>query len=107
MRRDGVVCGQAGTVWAGAGGAGAVSASGKESANDFSELFRKCPALRTIIFNGGEAEKMFRRHVEGQIEAPVMESLRFVPLPSSSATPGKNVLPFTQKVERWRIIPTL
>jgi hypoxanthine-DNA glycosylase len=73
-------------------------------ANEFSELFARMSTLHTVVFNGATAEKMFERHVRKQISLVRIPNLRFIRLPSTSPVPGKNVLTFDQKIEKWRII---
>ncbi len=69
--------------------------------NDFANLFERCPRLRTVGFNGGKAQALFKRHIATQSGVPISE-LKMVVLPSTSATPGQNVLPVEEKIAHWR-----
>jgi hypothetical protein len=62
--------------------------------------------LKAIVFNGGKAQTLFRRHVERSHPA-VAGALRKIVLPSTSPTPGKNVLPFEAKVVCWKSLATV
>jgi hypoxanthine-DNA glycosylase len=73
-------------------------------ANDFETFLTKYPKVLTVVFNGGEAEKRFRRHVQGSLSPEILRARRLIALPSTSATPGRNVLPFSGKTARWKAI---
>ncbi|MEQ1890944.1 MAG: DNA-deoxyinosine glycosylase [Planctomycetota bacterium] len=75
------------------------SAIRSEVANDFSALCEMFPRLHTIAFNGGKAQTLFQRHVARKTALPAR---RLQVLPSTSPTPGRNVLPFEQKLALWR-----
>lgn len=62
--------------------------------NDFAGLFRRCPAITTVLFNGQAAAKLFQRHVK------CSPSLAFVTLPSTS--PAHASLSLRQKTAIWR-----
>ncbi len=72
--------------------------------NDFAGLFAAYPELVAIAFNGSKAEKLFERLVLKQQRIPRLKNLKLLYLPSTSATPGRNVLSLEQKIERWRMI---
>ena len=76
------------------------SAIRNESVNDFASLFSDYPNLRKIVFNGRKAEILFRRYVIRQ-NPYLPEELEMSGLPSTSPTPGKNVLSLEQKIKRW------
>ena len=78
-----------------------------EVANDFAGLLMIYTGLKAIVFNGGKAQTFFRRHVEKAQGSVASSSLRKVVLPSTSPTPGRNVLSFEAKVIRWSSLPTL
>lgn len=78
-----------------------------EAANDFADLLKTYTSLKAIVFNGGKAQTLFRRHVERSLATVATTSLRRVVLPSTSPTPGRNVLPFEEKVVRWTSLVTL
>ena len=76
------------------------SAIRNESVNDFASLFSDYPNLRKIVFNGRKAEILFRRYVIRQ-NPYLPEELEMSGLPSTSPTPGRNVLSLEQKIKRW------
>lgn len=51
-------------------------------ANDFSAIFEQFPSIKTIVFNGKTAEKLFKKEVLKKQALP--ENLRFLTLPSTS-----------------------
>jgi hypoxanthine-DNA glycosylase len=75
-----------------------------EVLNDFPGFLTRYPALRAIAFNGTKAADLFRRHVLERIRTEILRNRELIPLPSTSPTPGRHVLPLQQKVERWKII---
>lgn len=68
--------------------------------NDFAELFTTFPALRRVGFNGTRAESLWRTYVRVQTDVP-HATLVTATLPSSSGTPGRNVLSYDEKLIRW------
>ncbi len=59
------------------------SAIKNECANDFASFFREYPLIRSVAFNGGNARKFFKRHVQNRQDIPV--DLKFFDtLPSTS-----------------------
>lgn len=68
--------------------------------NDFAELFATFPALRRVGFNGTRTESLWRTYVRTQTDVP-HASLVTATLPSSSGTPGRNVLSYDEKLIRW------
>jgi len=69
-------------------------------ANDFAGLFRACPHIRHVFFNGTAAETAFRRHVRGRIELPA--GLAFTRLPSTS--PAHATRGFDAKLAAWQAV---
>ncbi|MFC6669510.1 DNA-deoxyinosine glycosylase [Marinobacterium aestuariivivens] len=70
-------------------------------ANDFASFFRLHPGVRTIFFNGGTAETLFKRHViRGGIALPA--GLEMTRLPSTS--PANAGIRLEQKLEQWRAV---
>ncbi|HZP65177.1 MAG TPA: DNA-deoxyinosine glycosylase [Rudaea sp.] len=65
--------------------------------NDFAAFFRGHPRIERVCFNGGEAERSFRRYV-----APVLadDTREYRRLPSTS--PAHAGLPFAAKLAAWR-----
>jgi hypoxanthine-DNA glycosylase len=83
------------------------SAIKNEVINDFAGLLRIHTSLKAIVFNGGKAQTLFLRYVERSQPTVASASLRKIVLPSTSPTPGKNVLSFEEKVVRWASLTTL
>jgi TDG/mug DNA glycosylase family protein len=69
--------------------------------NDFSTFFKKYPRLRTIAFNSVKARTWYFSDVFKQ-QLPPGISLPEEPLPSTSPSPGRYVLPLDEKVIRWK-----
>jgi hypoxanthine-DNA glycosylase len=74
--------------------------------NDFVELFSEYPDLRRVAFNGGKAEALWRKYIAPSPDVP-HSSLANRLLPSSSGSPGRHVLPFEEKVVRWKQLLSL
>jgi hypoxanthine-DNA glycosylase len=70
--------------------------------NDFETFFAEYTSLKTVVFNGSKAEKLFRSLVCGKERGETANSLRFVRVASSSSTPGRYVPPFEDKVTEWK-----
>jgi len=66
-------------------------------ANDFARLFRDCPDIGCVCFNGRKAAAMFQRFV-----GPDSYTMRFETLPSTS--PAYAAMPFDEKLARWRAV---
>lgn len=67
-------------------------------ANDFVTFFENHSAIRWVFFNGGEAERSFKRHVLPQLSrTTVIEAQR---LPSTS--PAHASMTLMQKFEQWQ-----
>lgn len=77
------------------------SAITKPQPNAFGDLFAKFSDLRRVAFNGTKAETLWRRHISKRTDVP-HESLTTKVLPSSSGTPGLHVLPYDEKLVRWK-----
>lgn len=71
-----------------------------EEPNDIESLLKNYPTIKLIVFNGSKAFKVFKKHIGFKLFSRV----DFERLPSTSATPGKNVKTFEEKVEDWSII---
>ena len=69
-------------------------------ANDIPALLRRCPCIRTILFNGAPAAVLFRR-LAGPTVRALRPDLRYVVLPSTS--PAHAARSFEQKLRLWRI----
>jgi len=69
--------------------------------NDFNALFKRCPQIRAVFFNGAKAAELFRRRVlpglEPWLGRPV---LRVLP----STSPAHAALSRAAKLARWRQI---
>ncbi|ENO74552.1 hypothetical protein C664_19600 [Thauera sp. 63] len=68
-------------------------------ANDFAGLFRDCPHIRHVFFNGATAEKVFRRYVQNRIGTLELFLTR---LPSTSPTYAS--LHFDAKLAAWQAV---
>jgi double-stranded uracil-DNA glycosylase len=68
--------------------------------NAFAELFVRFPALHRVAFNGTKAESLWLTHIVPRSDVP-HDRLVTKTLPSSSASPGRYVLPFEEKLARW------
>lgn len=62
--------------------------------NDFAALFRRCPAIERILFNGATAEKLYRQWV-----GIFPEGCASARMPSTSPA---YTLKFEQKLSAWR-----
>lgn len=69
---------------------------GSREANDFAAFFKTHRALQRIAFNGGEAEKSFRKYVLPQVDLGTIQLTR---LPSTSPA---HAIPLQTKIQRWR-----
>ena len=68
-------------------------------ANDIPALLARHPELKRILFNGAQAEALFRRHVAKKCGAR-LAGLEFMRLPSTS--PAHAARTFAQKLAAWR-----
>jgi TDG/mug DNA glycosylase family protein len=73
--------------------------AGSEILNDFSSLHARYPGIRTVFFNGGAAQKIYRRYVPGRQTLPELE---YHLLPSTS--PAYAAMSFEKKLQRWQSI---
>lgn len=73
------------------------SAIKKEVPNNFQILFKKYPNIRRVLFNGGKAEAVFKKHNE----LSQWPNVEFIKMPSTSAVPGRNVKSYEEKVVIW------
>ena len=69
------------------------SAIRSPQANDFETLYRNCPGIRTILFNGAAAQQLYRRLV-------AKEDARFVFRRMPSTSPAYT-LKFENKLAAW------
>ncbi len=67
--------------------------------NDFARLFRRCPGIRAVFFNGRTPAELFRRFVEPEL-ADRLAGVRFVVLPSTS--PANAGVSRRGKRAQWR-----
>lgn len=70
-----------------------------EVPNNFEELFKRCPKIETIFFNGKKAAQTFKRLVYPQLDKEY-SGLKQIALPSTS--PAYAAMPFQEKLEQWR-----
>ena len=72
-----------------------------EVVNDFVGFFRRHADVKTVIFNGHYAEKMYRRFVLPTL-SELERELRYVRLPSTSpAHAGRSL---EEKLKAWRAV---
>jgi len=71
-----------------------------EGPNDFQEFLDSYPTIKYVIFNGGKAYEVFKKH----IGFSQFSDIDFIKLPSTSPTPGKNVKSFEEKLIDWNVI---
>jgi len=69
--------------------------------NDFAALYRACPRVHTVFFNGHAAQALYRRLVAPTDPAPG-RTLACHLLPSTS--PAHAALDFAAKLARWRAV---
>lgn len=70
--------------------------------NDFAWLFKSYPDIRSVCFNGGPAERLFKRHVEKR--GVDISGKTFYGLPSTSPA---YTIGFEKKFEQWKLLLTL
>ena len=68
-------------------------------ANDIPALLARHPELERIVFNGGAAERLFRRHVAKRC-GPLLNGIQLVQLPSTS--PAHATRRVSEKLAAWR-----
>lgn len=75
----------------------------EERPNNLSDLFEEHSQIEAIGFNGGAAEKLFKKHCLASIDSIIMKEQikRTKVLPSTSSTSGKYVKSLDQKVAVW------
>lgn len=70
------------------------SAIREPAPNDFSALFERCPGIGRILFNGGTAERMFRRYCDRWLQGRA-----WARMPSTSPA---YTLSYERKLAQWR-----
>ncbi len=68
-------------------------------ANDFNLFLSKQKQIKTIFFNGGETEKLYKKYVIKELNNKEIEYFK---LPSTS--PAHAAMSFDQKLSAWRVI---
>ncbi len=71
------------------------------STNNFSHFFTAHPIIKTVCFNGGMAEKLYKKHVLPTVQAYAAD-IAYVRLPSTS--PAYAAMTVAQKTQAWRVI---
>ena len=66
--------------------------------NDFKKLFKDCPNIKKVFFNGQTAYKLFIKHKK-QMSLPELE---LIPLPSTS--PANATMSYEKKLQAWKKI---
>ncbi len=72
-----------------------------EIPNDYLSFLNQHPKIHSVFFNGGPAEKLFKKHIAPVIPKHI-DKLHFHRLPSTS--PANARLNFEQKLKYWSII---
>ncbi len=70
------------------------SAIREPAANDFDGLFRRCPRIERVLFNGGTAERLFMKH-----GAAYLAGREWARMPSTSPA---YTLSYERKLTQWR-----
>ncbi len=71
-----------------------------EEPNDLAGFLRDHDRIKTVLFNGGKAEKSFNRHIRPQLHHSHAANIQFFRLPSSS--PANAQLTFEEKYAIWQ-----
>ncbi len=66
-----------------------------ETPNDIGKLLAEHPHVEKVLANGAKAMDAYKRHCGAA-------RLRATYVPSSSHTPGRNVLPVADRIRKWR-----
>ena len=72
-----------------------------EKPNDIPGLLRKHPTIHALFFNGGKAERAFRRHVLPKLAEHQCEAVSQRRLPSTSPA---HTIPYERKLAAWRAV---
>jgi hypoxanthine-DNA glycosylase len=70
--------------------------------NDILGLLRRAPRVRRILFNGAEAERLFRRFWGSSLDRAPLRGIEWIRLPSTS--PAHATRSLDEKSEFWRRI---
>ncbi|MGB5224457.1 MAG: DNA-deoxyinosine glycosylase [Arenicellales bacterium] len=70
-----------------------------EQANDFDRLFTVYDSIRAVFFNGGTAERLYKKHIL-RSEFMQKKDLLYYRLPSTS--PAYASMTFDEKLGQWR-----
>lgn len=73
--------------------------SASEQANDFESLFSIHRSIRAVFFNGGTAERLYKKHILSS-QMIKNQNLFYHRLPSTS--PAYASMKFEEKLEQWR-----
>lgn len=68
-------------------------------ANNFNRFLSKHKNIKTIFFNGGEAEKLFKKYVAKDLTT---KDIVYLKLPSTS--PAHAAMSFDEKLSKWKVI---
>ncbi|WP_285397184.1 DNA-deoxyinosine glycosylase [Lysinibacillus sp. fls2-241-R2A-57] len=71
-----------------------------EKPNDFKTLFEQYPNIELVLFNGGKAFEVFKKHIGFE----VLADRAYQKMPSTSPIPGKNIKSFEEKLDDWRVM---
>ena len=65
--------------------------------NDFQELLKKYPTIKTIVFNGDKAFQLFKKNVSLK-DFPDMKTIK---MPTTSPSRGRYVKTYEEKLTEW------
>lgn len=65
--------------------------------NDIEILLSEYPNIKCIILNGTKANSQFSKGIKQKLNPDI----NVIKMPSTSPTPGRNVLSYEQKLEKW------
>ena len=68
--------------------------------NGFQTLFKRCPHIRAVFFNGQKSAELFNKRVRPTLAAA--DCLAFFILPSTS--PAMASLSLNEKIKKWEIV---
>ena len=69
--------------------------------NDFNSVFKKCPHICSVFFNGGKAATLYKKRVLPRLENQY-QSLITLQLPSTS--PAYAAMSFEKKLAAWSVV---
>ena len=65
--------------------------------NNFEALLLDYPNIKCIVLNGTKANSQFSNKIRQKLNPEI----KYIRMPSTSPTPGKNVLRYAEKLKKW------